>query len=535
MDAGALYEEPMSMENMSPLAKGPRRLSPARAMMLPGVFIAGLIALALYLGPTEVVGLSVLGAGGLLLVWAVALFVTAARSKRTLLVEVTLFKDHWVQACTQVVIYAFWAWYVPEIRGYWPLLLAQLLFAYGFHILLTWSRRDHYGLGFGPVPITGSFNLFILFRPEWFYWQFGIVAAAFLGKELIRWERDGRSTHVFNPSSFGLVVFSAALILSGSTDMTFGVEIPSWLTFAPRVYLVLFLVSIPVQLFFGVATMTVAAFVTTYLFGLAYLGVTGTYFFFDAYIPVAVFVGMLLLITDPATAPRSESGRIVFGVLYGFGILAAFGLLRMAGLPAFYDKLLPVPLLNLMIVVVDRAAAAGKFKLVDFSGFGPALGGARRRAATVGVWGFAFIVISAAGGVGDNHRGQWGPFWQETCEAGSASACDHLAVLEQNLCLRSSGWACNELGILLTTLIDDPSEMRGTLNRGCDLGFPQACANLQRVVNGDGALESARPLASDLPILLRGNKGPLEERSLSEYYALACERGFRDTCDGFVS
>ncbi len=397
MDAGALYEEPMSMENMSPLAKGPRRLSPARAMMLPGVFIAGLIALALYLGPTEVVGLSVLGAGGLLLVWAVALFVTAARSKRTLLVEVTLFKDHWVQACTQVVIYAFWAWYVPEIRGYWPLLLAQLLFAYGFHILLTWSRRDHYGLGFGPVPITGSFNLFILFRPEWFYWQFGIVAAAFLGKELIRWERDGRSTHVFNPSSFGLVVFSAALILSGSTDMTFGVEIPSWLTFASRVYLVLFLVSIPVQLFFGVATMTVAAFVTTYLFGLAYLGVTGTYFFFDAYIPVAVFVGMLLLITDPATAPRSE------------------------------------------------------------------------------------------------------------------------------------------LGILLTTLIDDPSEVRGTLNRGCDLGFPQACANLQRVVNGDGALESARPLASDLPILLRGNKGPLEERSLSEYYALACERGFRDTCDGFVS
>lgn len=117
--------------------------------------------------------------------------------------------------------------------------------------------------------------------------------------------------------------------------MTLGVHIASWLVYAPNVYVVLFLVSLPVQLLFGVTTMTMAAFVTTYLFGLAYFAVTGTYLFFDAYIPVAVFVGMLLLITDPATAPRTESGRIVFGVLYGLGIMATFGLLRMVDAPAF--------------------------------------------------------------------------------------------------------------------------------------------------------------------------------------------------------
>ena len=531
MNEKPLYEKPMAMDHMKPAASGLRHLSPGQAVLLPGAFIAGLLALGLLLRPVGVVSQSMLGAGGLLLVWAVMLYVAARRSGRTLLLEVMLFKHHWVQACTQVVIYAFWAWYVPEIRVYWPLLLAQLLFAYGFHILLTWSRRDHYGLGLGPVPITGSFNLFILFRPEWFYWQFGIVALAFLGKELIRWEKDGRSAHIFNPSSFGLVVFSAVLILTGTTDRTLGVDIASWLVYAPNVYTVLFLVSIPVQLLFGVATMTIAAFVTTYVYGLAYFGVTGTYLFFDAYIPVAVFVGMLLLITDPATSPRTESGRIVFGVLYGLGIMATFALLRMADLPAFYDKLLPVPILNLLVQVIDRAAVAGKFKLVDFSKLGQKLSAAQRRAAIVGIWACAFVAISAAKGVGDEHRGQWVPFWQETCEEGSTRACDHLAVLEQNLCLAAdSGWACNELGILLATLDYDRSEIGGAFNRGCTLEFSTACENLERMTTGTETFVSARPLPGDLPLILRGSKGPLREQDSDALYALACERGFRSTC-----
>ncbi len=535
MNEKPMYEKPMAMDHMKPAASGLRQLSPGRALLLPCAFIAGLAGLGLLvrLGGTPqaaVVSQSMLGVGGLLLVWAAALYVAARRSGRTLILEVMLFKHHWVQALTQVVIYSYLAWYIPSIRVYWPLLLAQLLFAYGFHILLTWSRRDHYGLGFGPVPITGSFNLFILFRPEWFYWQFGLVALAFAAKELIRWEKDGRSAHIFNPSSFGLVVFSVVLILTGTTDTTLGVEIASWLVHPPHVFAVLFLVSIPVQLLFGVATMTAAAAVTTYVFGLAYFGMTGTYLFFDAYIPVAVLIGMLLLITDPATAPRTESGRIVFGVLYGIGVMATFALLRMADLPAFYDKLLPVPILNLLVQVIDRAAVAGKFKLVDFSSLGQKLSAAGRRAAIVGIWAGMFVAISAAGGLDDEHRGQWVPFWQEACQDGSDRACDHLAVLEQNLCLAGSGWACNELGILLATLDYDRSEVGGALSRGCTLEFPAACENLERMTTGPETMESARPLPGDLPIILRGNKGPIREQDPNELYALACERGWLSTC-----
>ena len=525
----------MAMDHMKPTTSGSRRLSPGQAVLLPCAFIAGLAGLGLLVGlggtrQAAAVSQSMLGAAGLLLVWTAALYVTARRSGRTLSLQVVLLKSHWVQALSQVVLYSYWGWHVPDIRVYWPLLLAQLLFAYGFHILLTWSRRDHYGLGFGPVPIMGSLNLFILFRPEWFVWQFGIVALAFAAKEFIRWEKDGRSAHIFNPSSFALFVFSLALILTGTTDTTLGVEIASALFNAPHIYLVVFLVSLPVQLLFGVTTMTIAAVVTTYVFGLLYFGVTGTYLFFDAYIPIAVFIGMHLLITDPSTAPRTESGRIVFGILYGLGTMAAFGILRMADLPAFYDKLLPVPILNLLVQVIDRAAVSGAFKSVDLSSLGQKLSAAGRRAAIVGIWGGVFVAMSAAGGLDDEHRGQWVPFWQDVCEGGSARACDHLAVLEQNLCLAGSGWACNELGILLATLDYDRSEVGGALSRGCTLGFPAACENLERMTTGPETFASARPLPGDLPIILRGSKGPIREQDPNELYALACERGWLSTC-----
>ena len=92
--------------------------------------------------------------------------------------------------------------------------------------------------------------------------------------------------------------------------------------------------------------MTMSAVVTTYLFGLGYFALTGVYYFYDAYVPIAVFLGIHFLFTDPSTAPRTERGRIMFGVLYGLGIVMLYGLLGDAGLPTFYDKLLLVPVLQ---------------------------------------------------------------------------------------------------------------------------------------------------------------------------------------------
>src|SRR4029077_1452665 len=112
-----------------------------------------------------------------------------------------------------------------------------------------------------------------------------------------------------------------------------------------------FLIGLPGQLFFGVTTMTMSAVVTAYVFGLVYFAATGIYFFYDSYIPIAVFLGMHLLFNDPSTSPRTELGRIIFGALYGLSTIALYSLLGRAGMPTFYDKLLQVPLLNLSVQV----------------------------------------------------------------------------------------------------------------------------------------------------------------------------------------
>ena len=198
--------------------------------------------------------------------------------------------------------------------------------------------------------------------------------------------------------------------------------------------------------------MTMAAVVTTYLFGLAYFAVTGIYFFYDSYIPIAVFLGMHLLFTDPSTSPRTELGRIAFGALYGLSTVVLYGVLGRVGAPTFYDKLLQVPLLNLSVIVIDRAARSAVLRRFDPAALGRSLAPRRRHLAYMGVWAVVFPGMSAAGGVGDRHPGQWVPFWQQACEEARPHACGFLAAKQSGLCNMGSGWACNEAGVLLAGL-----------------------------------------------------------------------------------
>ena len=201
-----------------------------------------------------------------------------------------------------------------------------------------------------------SINLFLWFRPDYFAFQLLMVAVGFAAKDLLQWDKDGRRAHIFNPSSFPLAVFGLAMLLSGRSDLAWGQEIATTQFYPPYMYLFIFLVALPGQLLFGVTTMTCSAVVATYLLGLAYHATTGVYFFYDSYIPIAVFLGMHLLFTDPSTSPRTDLGRLIFGALYGVSTVALYLLLGTMGLPTFYDKLLQVPILNLSIRAIDRLA-----------------------------------------------------------------------------------------------------------------------------------------------------------------------------------
>ena len=442
---------------------------------------------------------SFIGAAAALAIWNAALWVAARRTKRTLSFTVALRKQHYLQACAQGSVLLYWGLYWRPVFDSVHLIAAQILFAYGVDMLLVWSRRDSYTLGFGPFPVIFSLNLFLWFKPDWFYFQFLMVALGFAAKELITWERDRRRAHIFNPSSFPLAVFSLALMLTGTSNLTWGQEIASTQFYPPHMYLMLFLVGLPGQFFFGVTSMTMSAVVTTYLFGLAYYTATGIYFFYDSYIPIAVFLGMHLLFTDPSTSPRTELGRIIFGVLYGLSTVALYQVLGSAGMPTFFDKLLQVPLLNLSVRWLDRVVRSAWLRAIDPAAIGRALLPHRRHLAYMFVWTVVFIAMSAVHAVGDDHPGQWLPFWRAACESGRPYACRYLRDVQAGFCDRGSSWSCHEFRIL------------------------NAQAGYSRTM-------SAPPTLDDYPIILRGSKGPVTERTPAALTALACRQGWAEAC-----
>jgi hypothetical protein len=473
---------------------------------------------------------SFVGAGIALVFWSAVLLGSARRSGRTLTLQLVLPRQHYVQACAQASVLLYWGWHWPEVYDSAHLIAAQILFAYAFDMLLGWSRRDTYVLGLAPIPVIFSINLFLWFRPDWFYLQFLMVALGFAAKELIRWPKEGRSAHIFNPSSFPLAIFSVALIATGMSDATWAKDIAITQFFPSEIYLVLFLVSLPGQYLFGVTSMTMSAVVTTYVFGLLYFAATGTYYFFDSYIPIAVFLGMHLLFTDPSTSPRTELGRILFGAAYGLSTVALYQILWTAGVPTFYDKLLQVPILNLSIKAFDRAARSNMLRVLDPARLGRSLAPRQRNLAWMFAWAIAFGIISTAEGVGDRHRGQWVPFWQEACSAGRPNACPYLAGMQSNMCNAGSGWACNEFAIRQDELdIDGPGPL-ASLRDGCDLGFLAACANRDSMRAGVSGLRHAPPTLDDFPILLRGSKGPVTDTNPADLYARACAQGWPNTC-----
>ena len=511
-----------------------------RPLLLPLGFtiaLAGMALLAPVRGNLRALW-SFVGVALLLCAWNALLMARARHAGRTLRVDVVLRRQHYLQACAQGSVLVYWGWYWRQVYDFAPFILAQLLFAYAFDMLLAWSRRNDYTFGFAPFPVIFSTNLFLWFKPDWFYLQFAMVAVGLTAKELIRWNKEGRRVHIFNPSSFPLAVFSLGLLITGATRITWGPEIASTQFYPPQMYLMLFLIGLPAQFFFGVTSMILSAVVTTYVFGRLYFAATGIYFFYDSYIPIAVFLGMHLLFNDPSTSPRTELGRILYGVLYGLGAVALYDWLGRAGLPTFYDKLLPVPLLNLSIQGIDRLARSKALRWLDPARIGQALAPRRRNLAYMSVWASVFVVLSAVGGVGDHHPGQYLPFWRQACQEGRAYACPYLADLDQTYCDRGSGWACNEAGLMDIALSRsgedlrrlDPAIAAGPLRRGCDLGMDTACRNLDTLRTGAGSFASVPPRVTDYPIILRGSKDEVRERSPAVLSALACREGWTAAC-----
>ena len=469
------------------------------------------------------------GAVAALLVWQALLALRLQRTGEGRRFESLLRPQHYIQACIHASIYAYWGFYWRPVYEYAGLLVAQIVFAYVVDMLLSWSRREEYRLGFGPFPIIFSTNLFLWFRDDWFYLQFLMIAVGFLGKEFIKWEREGRRVHIFNPSAFALGLFSLVLIATGRTDITWGPEIASTLTLAPWMYTWLFITGLIVMYLFRITLVAATAAAVLFAGSAIYYAITGVPYFIDSDIPAAVFLGLHLLVTDPSTSPRTPPGKLVFGALYGAGVFGLYWLLGAAGAPTFYDKLLCVPLLNLSVRGIDAWVARARSSPVwqrlrlDWVPYQPNL-------AHMSVWAALFLFMSALGRTDGRHPGDSLPFWQQACEEGRRNACQRLMQLEATYCGDASAWACNELGAAYTEgriASVDAELATAYYARACELRFQAACLNLLEPARATRAL----PRTLDLRLLLRQGGRNLMETPEPELYTRACEHGWTFACE----
>ena len=512
-------------------ARAPDKDSPTRLLYMPLALTVALLSFTLLprIRSNSPLLESFVGVGGVLLAWWI--FLWSRASGRRFTVDIVLRPEHYMQMVAQLTIYVYWSFYWTPIRDAAALLAAQIVFAYAFDMLLAWSRRDTYALSFGAFPVIFSINLFLRFRDDFFVLQFVLVAVAFLAKELIRWNKEGRRVHIFNPSSFPLALASVVLILTHTTNLTWGEDIATQLFRPPQIYLFLFLISLAGQYRFGITTMSLSAVLATYGFGLAYFAATGTYFFIDSYIPVAVFLGILLLVVDPATAPRTELGRIIFGVFYGLSTVGLYWLLEKMGAPTFYDKLLQIPIMNLSVQMIDRVARSPKLAWLDPARLGRGLRPTQRNLAYTSVWVVVFSAMSFAQGVGDHHPGHRVRFWETACEQNLRNGCRTLAGIESTLCGRGSGWSCNEHGLLLfTRRAGVPAQAEGAFRRACSLGFVTGCSNAAIMGRGVGTPVGGAPQAADFAVVLREGKGELPDQTPFELFTRACNQGWVTGC-----
>lgn len=485
------------------------------------------------------------GAGALWLAW----LARRAGGFAALDLEVVIRRPHWVQMLTHSSIYVYWGWHVPLVRTQVPLILAQVVFAFLIDALLSWHKRRPWTLGFGPIPIVGSTNLFLWFRDDHYHLQLAMLALAFASRAWLRWRRDGQDVHIFNPSGFGLSVASLGLIVFGHTDYSWGSAIATTLGDAPYMYECIFAAGVVVQLLFGVGLVTLSAVVALMGGGLLVHALTGVWWLENEHIPIAVFLGMHLLVTDPVTSPRGNGAKVLFGALYGLLVVPLYWGLLAVNTPAFYDKLLQVPLLNLLVPALERLGA--KLRVPGW----PLKPKATQRL-QVALWGLTFVAIR---GPLRHHPAADPAYWEGACEAGLGAgkkpddvrACGNIVRAWGTVCEGGAGAACLHLAGLFVEgrlVPSDEAEAVRWFGAACDQGAAEGCARMAlahtegrgglpvSAVAADSARERACVLGDGLACVtlagqwIDGRGGPRQPEKAVALLTDACERNLAQPC-----
>ena len=125
---------------------------------------------------------------------------------------------HGFQALAHLCVYVYWATHHHPTQEQLWLIAAQVPFAYLIDMAAAWRKHDEYRLGFGPLPIVGSINLFLWLTDEWFLIQFATIVL--YGLESFYGERMVIRTVTSSIHPPLLCCCCAVLLVSNSTEFT---------------------------------------------------------------------------------------------------------------------------------------------------------------------------------------------------------------------------------------------------------------------------------------------------------------------------
>jgi Na+-translocating ferredoxin:NAD+ oxidoreductase RnfD subunit len=274
---------------------------------------------------------------------------------------------------------------IGQVGFHFDLSIAQILLAIGTAAVLEIAiamRSQHVLMWPASATLTGNGVAFVLRVPgtvhgDWWslkgWWIYvGTSAVSLLSKHVIRW----RGEHIFNPSNIGLVL---CFLLLGRTraaplDFWWG-PMSAWLALALAIIvaggflilsrLKLLRVAIGFWITFAIV-MGILALAGHTMTARWHLGpISGFQLWWVLVTSPEVLVFLFFMITDPKTAPRSSTGRLVYAVSLGLlaGVMIAPTITEYSAKVALLGSLavvcLALPLLRLFPWPLERRFVIG--------------------------------------------------------------------------------------------------------------------------------------------------------------------------------
>src|SRR5690242_12995278 len=274
---------------------------------------------------------------------------------------------------------------IGQVGFHFDLSIAQILLAIGTCAVLEVAiamRQQHVLMWPASAMLTGNGVAFVLRVPgtvhgDWWslrgWWIYvGTAAVSLLSKHVIKW----RGEHIFNPSNIGLVL---CFLLLGRTraaplDFWWG-PMSAWLVIALAIivsggFLILRrlkLLRVALGFWFTfAAAIGVLALAGHTMTARWHLGpISGFQLWWVLVTSPEVLVFLFFMITDPKTAPRSPTGRLVYAVSLGLlaGVLIAPTISEYSAKVALLGSLalvcLALPVLRLVRWPLDRRLVVG--------------------------------------------------------------------------------------------------------------------------------------------------------------------------------